>query len=63
MPGPPQSLERRLGGGREVRGELSRTASSTAIYLHSSAERQRTLAEAVGQVARLAFQRSQEPGL
>jgi integrase len=48
---------------RELMDRMGHSSTRAAlIYLHSSAERQRTLAEAVGQAARLALQNSQEPG-
>jgi integrase len=48
---------------RELMDRMGHSSTRAAlIYLQSSAERQRTLAEAVGQAARLALQNSQEPG-
>ena len=48
---------------RELMDRMGHSSTRAAlIYLHSSGERQRTLADAVGEAARAALQKTQQPG-
>ncbi len=48
---------------RELMDRMGHSSTRAAlIYPHSSGERQRTLADAVGEAARAALQKTQQPG-